>query len=114
MNYWIIPGIKEKLTKKALLQKIMAIVSEETGIEIDEIKGRNRYNDIVKARQFFCHLSKTFEVRLKMNISLTMIGKEINKDHTTVIHAINKCNDFLCTEPDYKEEYDLIKKNIKL
>lgn len=68
---------------------IMDVVARYTGISTDKIKGSSREKEIVAARHLYCYFVKYYT-----RLSLKAIGRTIgNKDHSTVINAIQKVND---------------------
>lgn len=62
------------------LEIIYNAVCDITGLEIDK---NTRKTEYIRARQIFCKLAKTFTMS-----PLTEIGKEIGKDHASIIHAL--------------------------
>ena len=71
-------------------QRIIELVSQQTGITIDEMICHIRKSEYVKAR----YLAFVMLYRY-CDISLSNIGKLFDRDHTTVIHGIrefeNRC-----------------------
>lgn len=61
---------------------VLTEVSEATGISISRILGRSRVRPVVEARQLVCH------VLYRHGMSYPQIGRLINRDHTTVLHAV--------------------------
>lgn len=90
MTAYSAPGIKTE--DSFLLQ-----VSKETGISIQALKSKSRKREIAEARMFFTKLA--FE---NTAFSLEYVGKIVNRDHATVLHARK-------TIDNLKEEYPEIK-----
>lgn len=63
------------------IEEIIKIASVETGISVDRILSRDRTKEYVFARRVYIYLART------QGYSFPAIGKAINKDHTTAIHA---------------------------
>jgi hypothetical protein len=80
------PVVKpEKLTFSPA-QMIIEEVAELTGIPSKEIKGHRRQLAYIRARQ-----QAAYEIRLRLKLSLPMIGRVLGKrDHTTILHAIRR------------------------
>lgn len=64
---------------------IMAQVASYFGLTLDDLRGSSRSRVLVNARQIAMYLCRELT-----SMSLPEIGKEFNKDHTTVIHANRK------------------------
>lgn len=77
---------EERQNKRLSPELILKIVSEFYGIKIKDIKGKSRKAHFVQPRQASMYLLKK-----ELNIPLKQIGDYIgNRDHTTVMHAIDK------------------------
>jgi len=75
-------GTNGQLTKEAILKGVCT----EFGFSEDDLKGKKRTQKLALARQIAMYL-----VRNILNLSLTEIGNFFGgKDHTTVLHAIEK------------------------
>jgi hypothetical protein len=70
-----------------------------------DIKTNTRVRPMPYARACFYKLAKTQTKR-----PLTYIGSYLNKDHATVIHALNKFDAYQLT-PDFNKKYDNCIKN---
>lgn len=55
------------------------------GITLKELKGKDRYFQLVMARVHFCRY-----MRLEHKASVTALGRYLNRDHSTVIHYFKK------------------------
>ncbi len=84
-------------TRKDLL---ISLVCQEFQIKPQEIGVNRRLPDIVHARHAYYYLLKRFT-----NMGLKEIGKSVGlrQDHTTVLHAIDKCR----TEIELKTDIGL-------
>lgn len=74
---------------------IINLVSFASGITNRQMLGKDRYAEIVVSRHVAMYLIRTI-----CQISLHNIGKLFNRDHTTVISAINHVVTMLETNPD--------------
>ena len=84
------------IVKRILTFGIIAkVVSDVTKINVLCFSMQIRKREIVTARHLFCYFAK-----LMTNKSLTDIGRYIDRDHATVMHAIKKINNLL----SYHEE----------
>lgn len=83
--------------------EIIKIVSIETGVEISSMKGRRRHSELVEAR----HLAMYF-VRNRTTLSHARIGRIFDKDHTSIIHAIQTVRVHYDTEKKYRIKFHTI------
>ncbi|MGN1030665.1 MAG: chromosomal replication initiator protein DnaA [Butyricicoccaceae bacterium] len=76
-------------------EMILREVSNYFSIPVEKLKGSGRSKDMVLPRQVAMYL-----VRELTNFSLPEIGKVFSRDHTTVLHSINKIENYLKTTSD--------------
>lgn len=101
-------GILQDVDKPVLVEDIQKIVSEHFGIRISDIKSKRRSKSLVVPRQIAMYLSRKL-----CKISLSDIGEKFGgKDHSTVIHAINKIGSLLEKDPLLKQTVEEIKSKI--
>jgi len=87
---------------------IIDYICKYYGIDADVIRGQNRGRDIVNARQIAMYL-----IRRMTNLSLTDIGKEFgDRDHTTVLHSLDRVEKQMRTDPAFAETVKEITTNI--
>lgn len=86
MSEWAINEIvssKDKIISSTFIQETVA---KYFNIDVKDLAGSKRSNDIVFPRQIAMYLCRTVP-----QLSLPQIGKDFgNRDHTTVMHACNK------------------------
>lgn len=68
--------------KPATVQ-ILNVVSDVFGLSVDQIVSKSRKREIVWARQCAMYL-----LRKTLQMTLTDIAKELNRDHATVMHGV--------------------------
>ncbi len=86
MAEWAINEIVSAKDKVISSQFIQETVAKYFNIDVKDIAGAKRSNDIVFPRQIAMYLCRTVP-----QLSLPQIGKDFgNRDHTTVMHACNK------------------------
>ena len=88
------------------------VIIEEVGkfynISSNDIKGQGRTKDTVLARQI-----AMYEIRRMTNLSLKEIGQEFNgRDHTTVMHSIERVEKLIKDSPEMAEVIKDINANI--
>ena len=97
--------IREQNKKPLTIPHIKRLVSQSMNISIEQLESKSRIKDISMARQICMYLCR--EVT---NISLLKIGENFgNRDHTTVIHAIDKIKQLMVTDSDVKNMVDNLK-----
>lgn len=87
---------------KAMINCIFNVVSDNTGIEVDDIKKETRKREIVEARMQVILFLKEFT-----DLSLSGIGSKVGgKDHATVLHGIKTINNLCDTNKALKSQID--------
>lgn len=87
---------------------IINVVAEHFGITPDDIMSKKRNSELVQARQIVMYLCRDMTAT-----SLAGIGKLLGKkDHTTVIHGVNKISDEIVNNEELKNKIEIIKKKI--
>lgn len=100
----ISPFAKRKITP----QLIINVVSEHYGITPDDIISKRRNSEFVQPRQVCMYLCRKLT-----DESLQSIGKALGKkDHTTVIHGIDKITDEVKYNEDLKSKIEVIMKKL--
>lgn len=91
------------------IQKIQSIVADYYKINIDDIKSKKRTANIAFARQIAMYLSRKMTEE-----SLTRIGVEFGgKDHTTIMHAVDKIEKEIGKDKKLKEVINNIEAQLK-
>ncbi len=89
-------------------QLIIEVVSEHFQISLDQMISKNRSNSIAKPRQIAMYLCKTMT-----DIPLDSIGALLGgRDHSTIIHGINKIGDEYDSNDQTRALIETIKKKI--
>lgn len=68
----------------SLLDELAAEITQETGLTLADIRGRDRRRHFARARQLLM-----FKAR-QAGLSLTEIGRFVNRDHTTVMNGVER------------------------
>ncbi len=89
-------------------QLIIEVVSEHFGITVDQIMSKSRTSDVTKPRQIAMYLCKTMT-----DHPLDSIGQLLGgRDHSTIIHGINKVKDEIMVDDDFRQVVDTVRKKI--
>ncbi len=93
-------GSSSKITKQMILKNVI----EDFGFSEAELKGRKRTQKLALARQTSMYLIRTL-----LNLSLAEIGEFFGgKDHSTVIHAIEKIEHLKTSDIEYFQKLERI------
>ena len=104
LNDIISPNVSRQITPNL----IISIVAEHFGITAEDITSKRRNSEFVLPRQICMYLCRKLT-----DESLQNIGKALGKkDHTTVIHGIDKINEDMQVNEDLKNKIDIITKKI--
>ena len=87
---------------------IISVVAEHYGVTPADLSGNKRNSKIVMPRQVSMYLCREI-----ISTPLKNIGKALgNRDHTTVMHGIEKIENELQTDDNLKNTIDILKKKI--
>ena len=87
---------------------IINMVAEHFGVSAEDITSKKRNSEFVLPRQVTMYLCRHI-----LDISLANVGKVLGKkDHTTVIHGIEKIEKELANNEELKNKIEIIKKKI--
>ena len=111
--YVNLPNIVTKQLSKdrdSVLLDILNAVCKVNEVDIDNIKSKSRNGELITSKREYCYLAKTLT-----NKTLKAIGKEINRDHSSVFHHYKKILQWIDI-PSYrlKEKFELIEKQLKI
>ncbi len=99
------PFIKAEASPSVTADSIIAHIAKKYGVAVDDILGRKRTKDIAKARNI-----AIYSIRRVTGLSQPMIGKKFDRDHTTILSAINSIDEEMRKAPLFELEInDLIK-----
>lgn len=82
-------------------------VKNEYGVTAFQLYSSSRHQAIREARQVFSHL-----MRKHTDMTLSEIGKLVNRDHSTVIHACRTVESDIDGNVRYKKRYERINDKI--
>ncbi len=87
---------------------IINVVAEHFGVKAEDITSKKRNSEFVQPRQVVMYLCRNMT-----DTSLINIGKLLGKkDHTTVLHGVNKITSEMETNEELKNKIDIIIKKI--
>ena len=86
------------------VERILTIISQHYQITTTELLGPRRHKELVHPRQITMYL-----LRSELEFSFPKIGRELNKDHTTIMHGVEKIEKAVNQNPHLQEEINLLK-----
>ena len=87
---------------------IINVVAEHFGVRPEDISSKKRNSEFVQPRQVVMYLCRELT-----DVSLNNIAKLLGKkDHTTIIHGINKVEAELSTNEEFSNKLEIIKKKL--
>ena len=93
--------------KHVSIDDIQKKVADTYSIKLSDLKGKSRKKEIVNPRQIAMYLARDI-----LDDSLVTISNAFERDHTTVMHGIDKIKDQMLVDEDFKEEILTLKKSI--
>lgn len=92
--------------RKVMIEDIQRMVANHFSISKSDLVSQRRTRAIVRPRQIAMYLCKTMTPR-----SLPEIGKRFGgRDHTTVIHAVNKVEQLMGEDRTFSDDVELLKR----
>lgn len=102
--------LKQK-TNEEKIELIINLVAKDCDVTRGQVIGKYRFKEIVKAR----HLAMWFIKEYNLKPTLTSIGEIFSeRDHSTVIHAIEAVDDLKETDKKYRHFFTLLKHKIEI
>lgn len=98
--------VKDK-KKRVGIDDIQKFVADKYGIKLSDIKGKSRKKEIVNPRQIAMFLSREI-----LEDSLVTISNAFDRDHTTVMHGIDKIQKQIEEDDNFKDEIESFLKEI--
>ncbi|MFI5158416.1 MAG: chromosomal replication initiator protein DnaA [Sphingobacteriales bacterium] len=100
----VLAGVASAKKRVVTVKKLMTIVAEFYNISLDDLLRQSRRKEYVKPRQIAMYLMRT-----QLENSFPSIGEHFNgRDHTTVMHAVDKIKRLAAEKESMKQELDLI------
>ena len=98
----ILRSSEQRVTVEEILRK----VAEHYNVRLSDIVGPKRVRIIARPRQVAMYLAKELTSR-----SLPEIGRRFGgRDHTTIMHGVRKIEDLQTSDPQMREDLDLLRR----
>jgi len=85
---------------KVSCKKILSVVSNRSGLTIDDLRGPVRAKGVAMWRQISHALCRDLT-----SFSLSQISKAVNRDHTTIINSLKRVEHYKKTDPEIAKVY---------
>lgn len=96
--------------KRLSIDDIQRKVAEHYNIRLTEMASARRARAVARPRQVAMYLAKQLTSR-----SLPEIGRRFgNRDHTTVLHAVNRITELMAEDPSFAEDVTLLRKMLEM
>ena len=101
----IYPNKQKEVTPSTIIN----VVSEHFGVKPEDITSKKRNSEFVLPRQIVMYLCYEMIDDISYMTIAKLLGK---KDHTTIIHGVNKISSEIHTNEELKNKIDIISKKI--
>jgi len=89
---------------------VMVKASEFFGVALSDLRGKNRTSAVALARQAAMYLARQLT-----HASLEEVGRAFGgKDHTTVLHAVDKIRTLIGKDPEFKKSIDTLTRSFTM
>ena len=103
-------GRAQKTVQKITPRKVLSQTAKEFSFKTRDLCGKSRQKELVSARHIAMYL-----LRKDLNLPLMKIGELLgNRDHSTVIHAIEKINQEFTTNETIRHRVVKIRKELNI
>lgn len=94
----VVSSYRQTPVQDITIDGIQRLVSEAFEVTVENMKSAIRLRQVVQARQVAMYFAKEYTA-----YSLKMIGRHFgNRDHSTVIHALQTVRDLMTTDKDFR------------
>ena len=104
----ILADLLRETDRKIRVSEIIKCVASHYNIKVPDLVGKRRTQDIVRPRQVAIYLSKTLTTK-----SLPDIGREFNRDHTTVIHSLRRVEKLMAHDTHVSDDIELLRRKLE-
>ena len=95
--------IKEEVFTSPEIEVLLSVIDGKLGITYEQMRSASRLREIVFARRVLCVIA-----RRHWDMTYEVIGRLINKDHSSVIYYIKKHDHEYEKYPDYSRMYKTV------
>ena len=108
LNTWLADFLRA-YDRRVTIEEIKKKVAEHYGLKVSDLESPNRTRSIVRPRQIAMYLGRLLTPR-----SYPEIGRRFgNRDHTTVMHAVETIQRLTSIDPQFAEEVEQLRLSIR-
>ena len=108
LNLWLADFLRA-YDRRVTIEEIKKKTAEHFGLKVADLESPNRSRSIVRPRQIAMHLARQLTPR-----SYPEIGRRFgNRDHTTVMHAVETIQRMSALDPAFAEEVERLRLSIR-
>ena len=108
LNLWLADFLRA-YDRRVTIEEIKKKTAEHFGLKVADLESPNRSRSIVRPRQIAMHLARQLTPR-----SYPEIGRRFgNRDHTTVMHAVETIQRMSGLDPAFAEEVERLRLSIR-
>ena len=108
LNLWLADFLRA-YDRRVTIEEIKKKTAEHFGLKVSDLESPNRSRSIVRPRQIAMHLARQLTPR-----SYPEIGRRFgNRDHTTVMHAVETIQRMSGLDPAFAEEVERLRLSIR-
>ena len=95
--------------RRVTIEEIQRKVAEHWNIRLTDMSSARRARAVARPRQVAMYLAKQLTSR-----SLPEIGRKFgNRDHTTVMHAVNRVTELMDQDTSFAEDVELLRRMLE-
>jgi len=99
----VLAGLWGEDEKTITIEHIQAKASAFFGLRLADMRAKGRTHAVAFPRQIAMYLARQLT-----HASLAEVGRAFGKDHTTVLHAVDKIQTLLQEDPQFKKTIDTL------
>lgn len=105
----VLVNVTKKKREGILLERVLKLVANHFNTSILDMRSKKRHKDLAKVRQIAFYLMKKVT-----DHPLQVIGKFVGgRDHSTVVHAINKVESFLKSDQELAQRIRALEQELE-
>lgn len=101
------PPVRLPTVVPSVVPSVVAATARFYGVTAALINGAPRYREVVRARHIAMYIAKKVT-----GLSYPSLGREFNRDHSTILHGVKQVEERLGREPKLVTEIETIKARI--
>ena len=108
MTQDVLKDMLRSIDRKTTIDEIQKKVAEHFNISVKELQSSRRARTVARPRQVAMYLAKQLTSR-----SMPEIGRKIDRDHTTVMHAVRKVEELIIEDQSLAENIEILRRTLE-